>query len=68
MLKRPTCSDARVWMRVSFNAHMVEGYGLTETCAALSCSSREDCVYGQVGTPLDCCLVKLVSVPDMEYL
>jgi acyl-CoA synthetase (AMP-forming)/AMP-acid ligase II len=24
-------------------------------------------VYGHVGTPLDCCMVKLVDVPDMEY-
>lgn len=42
--------------------------GLTETCAALTCSARDDCYYGAVGAPLDCCLVKLVDVTDMEYL
>jgi acyl-CoA synthetase (AMP-forming)/AMP-acid ligase II len=35
--------------------------------AALTCSSRDDCYYGAVGTPLDCNFVKLVDVPDMEY-
>jgi len=55
------------FMRTVFGAHFVEGYGLTETAAALTCSSRDDCYYGAVGTPLDCNTVKLVDVPDMEY-
>jgi len=64
----PLSTKVGEFMRTAFNAHFVEGYGLTETGAALTCSARDDCYYGQVGTPLDCNLVKLVDVPDMEYL
>ena len=51
-----------------FRARYGEGYGLTETAAALSTVNLTDREYGHVGTPLSCCEVKLVDVPDMEYL
>lgn len=115
----PLSTKVGDFMRVTFMAHFVEGYGLTgaygqeaankrqhtrersgpcagsvlfslafcvspppslpppsplscrlsspETGAALTCSSRDDTVYGHVGTPLDCNMVKLVDVPDMDY-
>ena len=37
------------FMRVAFGATLVEGYGLTETCAALSSSCKDDTTAGHVG-------------------
>lgn len=56
------------FLRVALNTNAGEGYGLTETCAALSTTSLDDRVYGHVGTPVPCAEVKLVDVPDMDYL
>lgn len=55
------------FMRCVFGAQFVEGYGMTETAAALTCSARSDAYYGAVGTALDCNFIKLVDVPEMEY-
>lgn len=46
---------------------MYEGYGQTETSAALSITDRFDLESGHVGVPLPCLEVKLVDIPHMNY-
>jgi len=42
-----------------FGVEFGEGYGLTETCAALSTTHHDDLDTGHVGVPVSCCEVKL---------
>ena len=62
----PTVAE---YVRLTFQAPLAEGYGLTETCATLTLSPLESLTYGRsVGVVLPCNEVKLVDVPDMAYL
>ena len=48
---------------------VVEGYGQTETAAAMTLTSLEDSsTTGHVGGPLPCVQVRLSDVPEMGYL
>ena len=61
----PTVAE---YVRLTFQAPIAEGYGLTETCATLTLAPLEALTYGRsVGIPLPCNEVKLVDVPDMAY-
>jgi len=53
---------------VCFGCPVLQGYGLTETCAGATIGMLEDTTVGHCGTPLWCCEIKLVDVPEMEYL
>jgi len=64
----PMSSSISEFLKIALLAHYAEGYGLTETCGALSTISMYDHQYGQVGSPVSCSEVKLVDVPDMCYL
>ena len=55
-------------MRIIFSTPLVEGYGLTESSAAVTCTSiHEQASLHHVGTPVGCNEVKLVSVPELGY-
>lgn len=56
------------WLKVTMCCPIVQGYGLTETCAA-SCVSMPDRPEqrGTVGPPLFSTECKLAPVPDMGY-
>jgi len=61
----PTVAE---YVRLTFQAPIAEGYGLTETCATLTLSPLDGLSYGRsVGIALPCNEVKLVDVPDMAY-
>ncbi|KAM3175246.1 hypothetical protein ACTXT7_008895 [Hymenolepis weldensis] len=45
---------------------VLEGYGATETCAAITCSLFGDLEGNHVGPPLPGCEIKLADVPDMN--
>jgi len=55
------------FVSILFGCPVVQGYGLTETCGAVCMSNPQDKTFSQVGPPLSCCEVKLVSVPDLDY-
>lgn len=48
-------------------AYVVEGYGQTECCGVASCQTLGDPTTGNIGVPLNCNMIKLVDVPDMQY-
>lgn len=59
----PTVQD---FIRACFGCPVIQGYGLTETCAGLAIQSYEDYRSGIAGVPLACCEVKLLSCPDLK--
>ncbi|CAF1204257.1 unnamed protein product [Adineta ricciae] len=48
-------------------ACVVEGYGQTECCGISTCQMLGDPSVGNIGVPLNCNMIKLVDVPDMQY-
>ncbi|GMH58817.1 hypothetical protein TL16_g02692 [Triparma laevis f. inornata] len=47
---------------------VLEGYGQTECCAAMTLTSPQDhSTSGHVGVPIPCCKVRLEDVPEMGY-
>ncbi|KAJ3088549.1 Long chain acyl-CoA synthetase 7 peroxisomal [Quaeritorhiza haematococci] len=63
----PISAEVMDFLRICFSAEMIEGYGQTETSAALSCTDRADLTSGHVGAPLPTSEIKLVDVPGMNY-
>jgi len=47
---------------------VLQGYGLSETAACGTVSTPDSKVYGHVGFPVACNELKLVSIPEMNYL
>jgi long-chain acyl-CoA synthetase len=41
---------------------------LTETCAVSCISDRYDSSFGHVGSPTACIEIKLVDIPEMDYM
>ncbi|KAI8901832.1 hypothetical protein BC833DRAFT_521720 [Globomyces pollinis-pini] len=63
----PISSDILNFYRILISGPVCEGYGQTETCAAVTMTWPSDFEAGQVGAPLTTVEVKLVSVPEMGY-
>lgn len=65
----PLNKDSQLFMRVCFGCSFIQGYGLTETCAAVGLQSAFDPFETQtVGAPVPAVEMKLIDVPDMHYL
>eukprot|EP01122_Echinamoeba_exundans_P005958 TRINITY_DN1615_c0_g1_i2.p1 TRINITY_DN1615_c0_g1~~TRINITY_DN1615_c0_g1_i2.p1 ORF type:complete len:702 (-),score=218.09 TRINITY_DN1615_c0_g1_i2:80-2185(-) len=64
----PLTPDVQSFVRSVLGCPVVQGYGLTETCAGCSVAPPDDvdCV-GEVGPMLPCAEVKLVSCPELNY-
>ncbi|KAJ3377928.1 Long chain acyl-CoA synthetase 7 peroxisomal [Lobulomyces angularis] len=63
----PISAEVIDFLRICFSADLYEGYGQTETAAALSITDSSDLESGHVGAPFPCSEVKLVDVPGMNY-
>lgn len=64
----PISAEVMDFLRICFSCAVLEGYGQTECVAAATVTNLEELSTGNVGTPLPCNDVKLVDVPDMNYL
>ncbi|XP_073062148.1 long chain acyl-CoA synthetase 4-like [Primulina eburnea] len=64
----PLSHSVETFLRVATCAHVLQGYGLTETCAG-SFAAQPDkmAMVGTVGPPLPMVDICLESVPDMGY-
>ncbi|KAI8379931.1 hypothetical protein EDC96DRAFT_492349 [Choanephora cucurbitarum] len=64
----PVSPDVMDFMRICFSAKVYEGYGQTENFCAGCLTIQDDNTSGVVGVPFPCSEVKLVDVPEMDYL
>jgi len=62
----PLNSDVQVFIRTCFGVPLVQGYGLTETCAGLTIQAEDDLRAGVAGVPIPTLEVKLVSCPEIN--
>eukprot|EP00197_Chlamydomonas_leiostraca_P002909 CAMPEP_0202857292 /NCGR_PEP_ID=MMETSP1391-20130828/295_1 /ASSEMBLY_ACC=CAM_ASM_000867 /TAXON_ID=1034604 /ORGANISM="Chlamydomonas leiostraca, Strain SAG 11-49" /LENGTH=690 /DNA_ID=CAMNT_0049536077 /DNA_START=146 /DNA_END=2218 /DNA_ORIENTATION=- len=63
----PISDEVITFLRVCFGATVLEGYGMTESCSAMSLTRPEDLTAGHVGAPLPCGEIKLMDIPEMNY-
>ncbi|XP_038986238.1 long chain acyl-CoA synthetase 4-like isoform X2 [Phoenix dactylifera] len=64
----PLATHVEAFLRVVTCAHVLQGYGLTETCAGTFVSLPNDfAMVGTVGPPVPNVDVRLESVPEMGY-
>jgi long-chain acyl-CoA synthetase len=57
----------QTFMETLFDARVVQGYGLTETCGPACFQEPLDPRVGTVGSPFPTVEIKLVDVPEMGY-
>jgi len=62
----PCNSEVQVFIRTCFGCPLIQGYGLTETCAGLTLQDPKDLRSGIVGYPVSCCEIKLLSTPEIK--
>jgi len=61
----PLNGDVQTFIRVAFGFPLVQGYGLTETCAGLTIQEVDDLRTGIAGNLVPCVEVRLDSTPDI---
>ncbi|KAL0079325.1 hypothetical protein J3Q64DRAFT_1664188 [Phycomyces blakesleeanus] len=64
----PIANDILQFMRIVLGCSLVEGYGATETSAAATGQDLTEYTAGHVGAPFPANEIKLVDIPDMNYL
>ncbi|KAI9249485.1 hypothetical protein BDA99DRAFT_523921 [Phascolomyces articulosus] len=64
----PIGVDVLQFLRVVFSCDIREGYGATETAAVSCMTMHSDSRAGHIGRPAGCNEIKLVDVPEMNYL
>lgn len=64
----PLRAEVQKFLSVVFDCPIIQGYGLTETTAAATIQLPEDRTYSHIGCPLACNEIKLVDVPELNYL
>lgn len=63
----PISPDVYHFLEVCFCVPVIQGYGLTETCAGAAATSMGDSTTGHVGPPVCCVELRLADVPEMNY-
>ncbi|KAG0215432.1 hypothetical protein BGX28_010137 [Mortierella sp. GBA30] len=64
----PIAKEVLNFLRIAFGCVVLEGYGATESMGTAMITMAEEHLPGHVGGPRSGCEVKLVDVPDMNYL
>nr|XP_043623377.1 long chain acyl-CoA synthetase 6, peroxisomal-like [Erigeron canadensis] len=64
----PLSPDVMDFLKVCFGCPVMEGYGMTESSCVITFMQQNDNLSGHVGPPNPACEVKLVDVPEMNYL
>lgn len=64
----PLQPEIHDFMKVTMSCPVIQGYGLTETCAASNVQHINDQRPGNVGPTTACCEMKLISCPEMGYV
>ena len=64
----PLAHETHDYIRVAFGVDLVQGYGLTESCACASIMDSGDLSTGSSGTPLQGVKVRLVNWDEGVYL
>jgi long-chain acyl-CoA synthetase len=64
----PLSPEVGAFLRIIFTEDVREGYGLTETVAGCSLSLPFEPEIGHTGPVLPCLEIKLIDVPEMNYL
>lgn len=64
----PMSADTNDFLKVCLNVPLVQGYGLTETTAGVLCCAPLQSESGTCGGLMPKTELKLVDVPDMDYL
>jgi long-chain acyl-CoA synthetase len=63
----PISKDVLAFLKIAFCCQIKEGYGQTESAAAVAITWENDPEVGTVGSPFTSCEVKLLDVADMNY-
>lgn len=64
----PLAGNVLTFMRAALGCMISEGYGQTEATAPITLTVSGDFAPEHVGPPVACNAVKLVDVPEMDYL
>jgi len=64
----PISEEVLAFLRICFSCPVVEGYGQTECMGGCCIQEPADTSVGHVGKPLPCNDIKLVDIPEMNYL
>ena len=64
----PINPDVLDFLKIAFCCDIIEGYGMTETCAGSMTTIYGDPESGHVGGPLQNVKVRLRDIPEMNYL
>ncbi|KAI8993667.1 hypothetical protein BDB01DRAFT_832453 [Pilobolus umbonatus] len=64
----PIAKDVMQFLRIALCCDIREGYGATETCAANTLHYAGENQAGHIGGPFICNEIKLVDIPEMNYL
>ncbi|CAO3595195.1 unnamed protein product [Absidia cylindrospora] len=63
----PLSLETQKFLSVSL-CPILGGFGMTESCGMACIMGVDQFGYGHVGAPVPCCEIKLVDVPDANYL
>ncbi|GLJ32041.1 hypothetical protein SUGI_0645260 [Cryptomeria japonica] len=64
----PLSEDTQRFVNICLRAPIMQGYGLTETCAGATFTEWDDSTVGRVGPPLPSCYVKLINWEEGGYM
>lgn len=64
----PISDEVMSFLRICFGAVVMEGYGMTESTSAMTLTLPDDTTTGHVGAPLPSAEIKLVDIPEMNYV